>query len=130
MTVIGALSSFRKRGEMSPHKRACVDWCGQLPEAATPPLDYFIPRERTYVRSRQTQWRSAEVQRIDRPYGQFQSTFQCRYALTIIVAHISIGLQPDCILQLSCDTVESRVFYKGFRFKLSKSTGLGNSVLC
>jgi hypothetical protein len=23
MTVIGALSSFRKRGEMSPHKRAC-----------------------------------------------------------------------------------------------------------
>jgi hypothetical protein len=30
MTVIGALSSFRKRGEMSPHKRACVDWCGQL----------------------------------------------------------------------------------------------------
>jgi len=24
MTVMGALSSFRKRGEMSPHKRACV----------------------------------------------------------------------------------------------------------
>ena len=37
MTVVGALSSFRKRGEMSPHKRACVDWCGQLPGAATPP---------------------------------------------------------------------------------------------
>jgi hypothetical protein len=27
MTVIGALSSFRERGEMSPHKRACVhEW--------------------------------------------------------------------------------------------------------
>jgi hypothetical protein len=27
MTVIGALSSFRKRGEMSPHKRARVhEW--------------------------------------------------------------------------------------------------------
>jgi hypothetical protein len=25
MTVIGALSSFRELGEMSPHKRACVD---------------------------------------------------------------------------------------------------------
>ena len=24
MTVIGALSSFRKPGEMSPHKRACI----------------------------------------------------------------------------------------------------------
>jgi hypothetical protein len=24
MTVIGALSSFREIGEMSPHKRACV----------------------------------------------------------------------------------------------------------
>jgi len=24
MTVIGALSSFRELGEMSPHKRACV----------------------------------------------------------------------------------------------------------
>jgi len=38
MTVIGALSSFRKRGEMSPHKRACVDWCGKLPEAASPAI--------------------------------------------------------------------------------------------
>jgi hypothetical protein len=25
MTVIGALSSFREPGEMSPHKRACSD---------------------------------------------------------------------------------------------------------
>ena len=27
MTVIGALSSFRKRGEMSPHKRARARQC-------------------------------------------------------------------------------------------------------
>jgi hypothetical protein len=37
VTVIGARSSFRKRGEMSPHKRPCVDWCGQLPGAAILP---------------------------------------------------------------------------------------------
>jgi hypothetical protein len=34
MTVIGTLSSFREPGEMSPHKRACVDrsilGCGGL----------------------------------------------------------------------------------------------------
>jgi hypothetical protein len=30
MTVIGALSSFRELGEMSPHKRACVHRTRQL----------------------------------------------------------------------------------------------------
>jgi hypothetical protein len=29
MTVIGALSSFRELGEMSPHKRACSDRSGE-----------------------------------------------------------------------------------------------------
>jgi len=38
MTVIGALSSFRELGEMSPHKRACVhewssSWLVAQPEA-------------------------------------------------------------------------------------------------
>jgi hypothetical protein len=38
MTVIGALSSFRKRGEMSPHKRASVQGlhggkCGKLAQS-------------------------------------------------------------------------------------------------
>jgi len=30
MTVMGALSSFRELGEMSPHKRASVPLAGQL----------------------------------------------------------------------------------------------------
>jgi len=30
MSEIGALSSFRELGEMSPHKRACVPLAGQL----------------------------------------------------------------------------------------------------
>jgi len=30
MTVIGALSSFRELGVMSPHKRACIDWRGEV----------------------------------------------------------------------------------------------------
>ena len=30
MTIIGALSSFRELGEMSPHKRACVHRTNQL----------------------------------------------------------------------------------------------------
>jgi hypothetical protein len=30
MTVIGALSSFRELGKMSPHKRPCIDWSGHL----------------------------------------------------------------------------------------------------
>jgi hypothetical protein len=33
MTVIGALSSFRELGEMSPHKRACIHWARRLPGA-------------------------------------------------------------------------------------------------
>jgi hypothetical protein len=31
MTVIGALSSFRELVEISPHKRACIEWSGHLP---------------------------------------------------------------------------------------------------
>jgi hypothetical protein len=31
MNVIGALSSFREPGEMSPHRRSCIAWSGQLP---------------------------------------------------------------------------------------------------
>jgi hypothetical protein len=31
MTIIGALSFFRELGEMSPHKRACIDWSAHLP---------------------------------------------------------------------------------------------------
>src|SRR5258708_2034845 len=30
MTVIGALSSFREPGEMSPHRRAGIDWSGHF----------------------------------------------------------------------------------------------------
>jgi hypothetical protein len=36
MTVIGALSSFRDLGEMSPHKRASVDRTEQLPDGWQP----------------------------------------------------------------------------------------------
>jgi hypothetical protein len=47
MTVIGALSSFRELGEMSPHKRACVhEWRSSglvaQPEAILSISDGFV----------------------------------------------------------------------------------------
>ena len=39
MTVIGALSSFRELGEMSPHKRACIESSSNF--RVTPPSWMF-----------------------------------------------------------------------------------------
>ena len=59
MTVIGALSSFRKRGEMSPHKRAAVQEIEDM-------IMLFAA-----ANGGRSPWRKADVNTLRRPSSNY-----------------------------------------------------------